>query len=76
MIISSTLRCSDIVRENDCGIVVDPSDPDEIARAMTFLVERPAIAEAMGERGRRLVRERYQWNSEASKLTKLYAEIA
>jgi hypothetical protein len=30
----------------------------------------------MGERGRRLVLDRYQWSSEARKLTALYAEIA
>ena len=76
VIISDTLQCSSIVRENECGIVVSPTDIDAIARAMTFLIENPAAAQAMGERGRRLVRERYQWKSEASKLTRLYAEIA
>jgi glycosyltransferase involved in cell wall biosynthesis len=76
VIISDTLRCSDLVRQNDCGIVVNPSDPQAVARAMAFLIENPATAQAMGERGRRLVTERYQWKSEANKLTKLYAEIA
>ena len=76
VIISDTLRCSDLVREHDCGIVVNHADPDAIARAMAFLIDNPASAQAMGERGRRLVTERYQWKSEANKLTKLYAEIA
>lgn len=76
VIISDTLRCSDLVREHDCGVVVNPSDTDAVARAMAFLIDNPAIAQAMGERGRRLVTERYQWKSEANKLTKLYAEIA
>lgn len=76
VIISETLNCSALVRESDCGIVVDPSDPDAIARAMAFLIDNPGTAQAMGERGRRLVTDRYQWKSEASKLTRLYAEIA
>jgi glycosyltransferase involved in cell wall biosynthesis len=76
VIISNTLQCSGMVFENDCGIVVDPSDPDAVARAMMFLIDNPGTAQAMGERGRRLVTERYQWKSEANKLTKLYAEIA
>jgi glycosyltransferase involved in cell wall biosynthesis len=76
VIISDTLRCSDIVREHDCGLVVDPNDADAVARAMAFLIDNPATAQAMGERGRRLVTERYQWKSEATKLTRLYAEIA
>ena len=76
VIISDTLQCSSIVRENRCGIVVNPTDADAIARAITFLVENPSTAQTMGERGRQLVREHYQWSSEASKLTRLYAEIA
>lgn len=76
VVISNTMQCSSIVLENDCGVVVDPRDIDGVARAITFLVENPAIASAMGERGRSLVTERYQWSSEANKLTKLYAEIA
>ena len=76
VIISNTLQCSSIVRENRCGIVVDPADANAIAYAMTFLVDNPSTAQAMGERGRQLVREHYQWSSEASKLTRLYAEIA
>lgn len=76
VIISDTLRCSDIVHQNDCGLVVDPTDRDAVARAIGFLVDNPAIAQQMGARGRRIVTERYQWNSEAKKLTKLYAEIA
>jgi glycosyltransferase involved in cell wall biosynthesis len=76
VVISNTMQCSAIVRDNECGVVVDPHDVDAIARAITFLVENPAIACTMGERGRTLVTERYQWSSEASKLTKLYAEIA
>lgn len=76
VIISDTLRCSEIVREYECGVVVDPGDADAIAYAMAYLIDNPATAQAMGARGRHLVTERYQWSSEARKLTKLYAEIA
>jgi glycosyltransferase involved in cell wall biosynthesis len=76
VIISDTMRCSRIVKDYECGIVVDPSDPGGIARAMAYLIDNPLVAQEMGERGRRLVTDRYQWNSEAHKLTKLYAEIA
>jgi glycosyltransferase involved in cell wall biosynthesis len=76
VIISDTLRCSQIVKEHNCGVVVNPEDPDAIARAITLIVENPQIARAMGERGRLIVAERYQWTSEANKLRQLYAEIA
>jgi glycosyltransferase involved in cell wall biosynthesis len=76
VIVSEFLQCSELVREHQFGIVVDPSDADALARAMTYLIENPAEAQAMGERGRTLVNERYQWKSEATKLTRLYATIA
>jgi len=76
VVISDTMRCSQIVRDYDCGIVVKPSDVEGIARAIGYLIENPAIAQAMGERGRAIVTERYQWTSEAKKLKQLYAEIA
>lgn len=76
VIISDTLQCSTLVREHDCGLVVNPADTSAVARAISFLIENPGAAQDMGERGRRLVTERYQWTSEATKLTKLYAEIA
>lgn len=76
VIISNTMQCCSIVQEHDCGIVVSPDDIEQIAKAIAFLVNHPAAAQAMGERGRTLVRERFQWTSEATKLTQLYAEIA
>lgn len=76
VIISDTMRCSAIVRDNDCGIVVKPHDIEGIARAISFLIDNPVAAQSMGERGRRIVMERYQWSSEADKLTKLYEAIA
>jgi len=75
VIVSNTFEKSSIVQEHECGIVVDPFDITAIARAMTFLIENPAIAEQMGERGRQLITNRYQWTSEAKKLTTLYAQI-
>lgn len=76
VIISNTMQCSSVVREHDCGVVVDPNDLEQIAKAIAYLVDNPAAAQAMGERGRMLVREKFQWTSEATKLTQLYAAIA
>jgi glycosyltransferase involved in cell wall biosynthesis len=76
VIISQSLPCSEIVRQHECGVIVNQSDVDDIARAMSYLIDNPEIAQEMGERGRRLITERYQWGSEAAKLTSLYARIA
>jgi glycosyltransferase involved in cell wall biosynthesis len=75
VIVSTSLQCSRLVTDADCGIAVDSADVDAIARAMTELIDDPQRAQAMGERGRRLVLDGYVWESEAAKLTRLYADI-
>lgn len=66
----------EIVLGNDCGLCVDPLDPQAIARAIDFLVENPSRAEQMGRNGQRAVNERYNWSIEEGKFFKLYAGLA
>jgi glycosyltransferase involved in cell wall biosynthesis len=58
-----------------CGILVDPGDPQAIAGAIRWLLEHPAEAEAMGQRGREAARTRYNWDQEAQKLLAFYGEV-
>ncbi len=76
VVISETIRASELVTEFDCGLAVNPLDPDAIAEAVSRIVDNPDLAQAMGRRGRDLVLERYQWINEARKLRNLYAQIA
>jgi glycosyltransferase involved in cell wall biosynthesis len=64
-----------IVEETRCGIVVDGADAMQIADAVRWLLEHPAEAEAMGERGRRAAEELYDWKSEERTLLQLYDRI-
>jgi glycosyltransferase involved in cell wall biosynthesis len=64
-----------IVDESGCGLLVDPRDPRAIAGAIEWLLRNPAEAAAMGERGRRAVVERYNWDVEAQRLIDFYASI-
>ncbi len=64
-----------IVEGNGCGICVDPLNPEEIAEAIKHLMEHPGLREEMGERGRRAVTEKYNWEKEGKKLLDLYAQL-
>lgn len=64
-----------IVEPNRCGILVDPSKPDQIARAMEYLIERPQEAREMGERGRKAVLEEYNWEKESERLLQIYDAV-
>jgi glycosyltransferase involved in cell wall biosynthesis len=54
------------------GIPVDPKDCVQIADAIEALVKNPGAAKAMGDRGSRAVRERFNWEAEWPKLLEMY----
>lgn len=54
------------------GICVDPSDPEALVAAVRALHAEPDRARAMGDAGRRAVRERFNWEGEARRLVDLY----
>ena len=57
------------------GICVDPTDVDEIAAAITYLLDHPDEARQMGENGSRAVKEEFNWSVEEKKLLALYEEV-
>lgn len=61
--------------DNNCGICVDPNNPNSIAAAIRFLQENPILAKEMGNNGKRLVREKYNWSIEENRLIAFYLDI-
>jgi glycosyltransferase involved in cell wall biosynthesis len=65
----------EIVNESGCGLLVDPFDPRAIADAISYVLDNPREAEAMGQRGRRAVEGLYNWGHEEKKLLALYEQL-
>jgi len=65
----------EIVEGNNCGLCVDPLNPQEIADAINYLVSHPKEAEEMGQNGKKAVLEKYNWGMEEQTLYKLYKEL-
>lgn len=61
-----------IVRESECGILVDAGSASAHADAITSLLHHPDEARQMGENGRKAVLEKYNWENEAKKMLDLY----
>lgn len=74
-IISDFTHCKAIVEKYECGITVNPNSPEEIAKAIKYLVRNPEIAQKMGENGRNAVESEFNWEAEEKKLYKLYEDI-
>jgi len=81
MMASLPVLCSDfpnlkrIIGQENCGITVDPTDPVEIGKKIMYLADNPGVAGRMGENGRKAVKEKYNWETEADKLLGLYGHI-
>ncbi len=62
----------DIIERNNCGICVNPNDERAILNAIIFLLDNPEKAKEMGENGRRLVEDAYNWESQEKILFDFY----
>ena len=65
----------DTVKDGETGAVVNPSDPEDLARGITQLLNDPERARALGSAGRRLVLERFTLERTASDLADLYERL-
>lgn len=63
----------EIVLNADCGIAVDPMNPDDIAKAIDIIVSDDELAEKMGRNGQKAVLELYNWKNEEEKLLEIYS---
>lgn len=64
-----------VVEKYNCGLCINPFDPTEIANAIKYILNNPIQAEKMGQNGKRIVLEKYNWTKEEQKLLNVYREI-
>jgi glycosyltransferase involved in cell wall biosynthesis len=64
-----------IVRHEDCGLVIDPDKPEDVAAAIQTLQSDPARLEAMGQRARK-ASEKYVKEKELEKFAGVLEEAA
>lgn len=58
------IEVSKIVRESDCGLCIDVTNPKAIADAIVYLLNNPEEANRLGKNGRKAVEIRYNWQRE------------
>lgn len=63
------------VKDNNCGLMVEPENPQAIADACSYLIDNPEVAEQMGVNGRLAVLEHYTWEKESQKMIDFYAKL-
>ncbi|MEM5816583.1 MAG: glycosyltransferase, partial [Desulfitobacterium hafniense] len=57
------------------GLIVDPTQPEEIAQAFKTLLADAKLRQEMGANGLKAVREAYNWGKMEERLLNLYARL-
>jgi glycosyltransferase involved in cell wall biosynthesis len=65
----------EMIEKTGCGVCVDPRDPKAIATAVDELASDPKRLASMGEIGRRLFEEEYNWSIEEENLFEVYSKL-
>lgn len=69
------IEVAHIVRENDCGILVDVTSPEAIAGAVSRLLRDPEEAARLGRNGREAVEKKYNWQQDERRLLTAFASL-
>ena len=60
----------------DCGVLVEPGNPSDLAGALGALLDDEPRRRALGTAGRRRVEERFTWRATAAATAEVYADVA
>ncbi len=69
------IEVAHIVREADCALLVDVSNPDAIAEAVLQLLQDTTLAERLGKNGRSAVETVYNWHNDELKLLQVFEAL-
>ncbi len=64
-----------IIENNQCGLCIEPGDPEALGATIDYLMNRPDLRSRMGANGRRAVQSTYNWTGQEKKLLGLYEKL-
>jgi glycosyltransferase involved in cell wall biosynthesis len=65
-----------VIKDAECGVVVNPADPEETVEHIAYWWEHPNEVRTMGENGHQAVLQRYHWEALVARLDHLYVALA
>jgi hypothetical protein len=75
MVVTRVGGMPDAVRDGETGLLVNPEDPEDLARGIIQQLRAPEQAHAMAVAGRKLMLERFTLNRTVADLAKLYDQL-
>ena len=65
-----------IINQEECGLLIDATQPQQIADAIEYLYRNEGSKLEMGQNALRAAQEKYNFEKQAEKLLKVYEEIS
>jgi len=75
-VISSRIEGLEFIEEEGVGRLIDPEDVVGLEKTLCDLIMEPQRRMTIGQRGLKLARERFSWESCAAKIEKVLVELA
>ncbi|MBN1199455.1 MAG: glycosyltransferase [Bacteroidales bacterium] len=72
VVVSNIGGLPEVVVDGLTGIVVEPKNPEEAARALESLIHDNHLRETMGKNGRERIVETYNWNDNLNQMITIY----
>ena len=64
-----------VVKEEDCGILVEPTSSAEIADAICLILKNPKLSRRLAANGKNAVKGGYNWSFESNRLMTFYNSL-
>lgn len=75
VIVSNVGGLPEVVLDGETGFVVNHLEIDEVTKKLLTLVTNPTIREDMGQKGRKFVKEHYEWKKNVLQMEKVYENV-
>src|SRR3989338_1617920 len=75
LLVSNLPEMEKVVKEGNCGFVVDPSSPKDISQKIDNFIRNSELTKLMGKNGRKIVEEKYNWEKQVDNLSQAYETI-
>ncbi|PKL62604.1 MAG: glycosyltransferase WbuB [Methanomicrobiales archaeon HGW-Methanomicrobiales-2] len=75
ILVSDGTAMADIVREENCGLVVSYGDINAVKRAILMLKNDPTLCGRLGENGRKAYETKYNWEIMEKRLLEVYGRL-
>lgn len=75
LLVNHNTSTANIVQMENCGIVVDAKNIQEIKDAITKLRDNPDLCRTLGSNAHDAYRKRYSWSIMESRLLSVYAKL-